>query len=145
MLAIHKSAATAAADPPDEPPGVKSSSLFLDFHGLTAGPYIEVSLDDPMANSSIFNLPSIIAFSFHSFAVTVLSYSGTKFCNILEAACVLWFFVQKISLIAIGIPQSLPLFSDFIILSQYSAFEIARSDDLRQNALSFSLFCIFFK
>ena len=72
-MAIHRSAATAAADPPEEPPGVKLLLLSWDFQGLIAGPYIEVSFDDPIANSSMFNLPSITAFSFHNFSVTVLS------------------------------------------------------------------------
>src|SRR5574341_889333 len=46
-------AATAAALPPLEPPGTMSSS-----HGLWTGPNAEFSLDEPMANSSQFVLPS---------------------------------------------------------------------------------------
>ena len=46
-------AATAAADPPPEPPGMRSRS-----HGLWVGPYAECSVDDPIANSSMFVLPS---------------------------------------------------------------------------------------
>ena len=67
VAARHKSAATAAADPPEDPPGVKGTSEFPPRHGLIAAPYIEVSFDDPIANSSIFNLPSIIAPSSHKF------------------------------------------------------------------------------
>src|SRR5687768_18594288 len=48
--------ATAAAEPPDEPPGTVDSS-----HGLRTGPNAEFSLDDPMANSSQFVFPSRIA------------------------------------------------------------------------------------
>ena len=68
----HRSAATAAAEPPDDPPGV--SAAFpppAAFHGLATGPKAEVSLDEPMANSSMFSLPSITAPSRHRLAVTV--------------------------------------------------------------------------
>ena len=46
-------AATAAAEPPPEPPGTRSGS-----HGLRVGPKAEFSVDEPMANSSVFVLPS---------------------------------------------------------------------------------------
>src|SRR5262249_31324019 len=46
-------AATAAADPPEDPPGTVSR-----FHGLWTGPYAEFSFDEPMANSSQFVLPT---------------------------------------------------------------------------------------
>src|SRR5438552_10825488 len=45
-------AATAAAEPPDEPPGTRERS-----HGLNTGPKAEFSLEEPMANSSQFVLP----------------------------------------------------------------------------------------
>ena len=45
-------ALTAAADPPLDPPGVRARS-----HGLKVGPYAEFSVDEPIANSSIFVLP----------------------------------------------------------------------------------------
>src|SRR5215212_8291526 len=45
--------ATAAAEPPDEPPGTRSGS-----HGFRLGPYAEFSVDEPIANSSMFVLPS---------------------------------------------------------------------------------------
>src|SRR5918999_2418608 len=44
--------ATAADDPPDEPPGTVDSS-----HGLRTGPNAEFSLEEPIANSSQFVLP----------------------------------------------------------------------------------------
>src|SRR5690349_24853286 len=47
-------AATAAADPPPEPPGIRSRS-----HGLWVGPYAECSVDEPIANSSMLVLPRI--------------------------------------------------------------------------------------
>ncbi len=43
---------TAAAEPPPEPPGTRAGS-----HGLCVGPYAEFSVDDPIANSSVFVLP----------------------------------------------------------------------------------------
>ncbi len=46
-------AATAAADPPPEPPGMRSRS-----HGLRVGPYAENSVEEPIANSSMLVLPS---------------------------------------------------------------------------------------
>src|SRR5688500_13136049 len=46
-------AATAAADPPEEPPGTRDVS-----HGLSAGPNAECSFDAPIANSSMLVLPT---------------------------------------------------------------------------------------
>jgi hypothetical protein len=45
-------AATAAAEPPDEPPGTRSGS-----HGLRVGPKAEFSVEEPMANSSRLVFP----------------------------------------------------------------------------------------
>src|SRR6266540_3969955 len=45
--------ATAAADPPEDPPGTVSRS-----HGLCTGPKAEFSFDDPIANSSQFVFPT---------------------------------------------------------------------------------------
>ena len=49
-------AATAAAEPPDEPPGTRLGS-----HGLCTGRYAEFSLAEPIANSSQLSLPSVMA------------------------------------------------------------------------------------
>ena len=46
-------AATAAAVPPELPPGTRSRS-----HGFCTGPKCEVSLDEPIANSSMLVLPT---------------------------------------------------------------------------------------
>ena len=46
--------ATAAAEPPPEPPGTRVGS-----HGLRDGPNAEFSVDEPIANSSVFVLPSV--------------------------------------------------------------------------------------
>ncbi|OGL14501.1 MAG: hypothetical protein A3F92_08255 [Candidatus Rokubacteria bacterium RIFCSPLOWO2_12_FULL_71_22] len=50
------SAATAAAEPPEEPPGTRVRS-----HGLRVGPNAECSVEEPIANSSMFVLPSSTA------------------------------------------------------------------------------------
>ena len=47
-------AASAAAEPPPEPPGIRSRS-----QGLRVGPYAEFSVEEPIANSSMFVLPRI--------------------------------------------------------------------------------------
>src|SRR4029077_7422306 len=47
-------AAPAAAEPPEEPPGTR-----LLAHGFLTGPKCELSLEEPMANSSMLHLPSI--------------------------------------------------------------------------------------
>ncbi len=47
-------AATAAAQPPDEPPGTRCRS-----HGFCTGPKAEFSLAEPIANSSQLSLPSV--------------------------------------------------------------------------------------
>ena len=62
-------AATADAEPPDEPPGTRCRircrppATFEPRrrHGFTTGPKHEVSFDEPIANSSLLSLPSITA------------------------------------------------------------------------------------
>ena len=51
-----KPAATAAADPPLDPPGTRLVSW-----GLRVGPKAEFSVDEPMANSSRLVLPTTTA------------------------------------------------------------------------------------
>src|SRR5438067_7463753 len=62
-------AATAAADPPLDPPGTRVVS-----HGLRVGPTDECSVDEPIANSSRFVLPMIDAPRARSRAAAVASY-----------------------------------------------------------------------
>src|SRR5207244_11720696 len=64
-------AATAAADPPDEPPGTRSRS-----HGLRTGPNPEFSFDEPIANSSMLVLPSTGAPALTSRSTDVAVYGG---------------------------------------------------------------------
>ena len=65
-------AATAAADPPLEPPGVRSGA-----HGLRVGPNAEFSVDDPIANSSQLVLPTMTAPAAMSRSTAVALYGGT--------------------------------------------------------------------
>ena len=69
----HSCAATAAAEPPDEPPGVSGVFEPLRRHGECTGPKCEVSFDEPIANSSLLVLPSSTAPSRQSCDVTVNS------------------------------------------------------------------------
>ena len=86
-------AATADALPPDEPPGTS-----LRFHGFLQGPKKLVSLEDPIANSSILVLPRVNAPAEARRAMIVASYGDLKFANIFEPHVVRWPFMQKISL-----------------------------------------------
>jgi hypothetical protein len=61
-------AATAAAEPPEEPPGTRARS-----HGLRAGPNAECSFDEPIANSSMFVFPTSAAPCARSRAAAVAS------------------------------------------------------------------------
>src|SRR5258705_13803501 len=53
VLPATSLAATAAAEPPELPPGTYAAS-----HGFFTGPKNDVSLDEPIANSSMFVLPT---------------------------------------------------------------------------------------
>ena len=63
-----KPAATAAAEPPDEPPGTRVVSS-----GFFVAPNAEFSVDEPIANSSRFVLPTGIAPASCSIDTTVPS------------------------------------------------------------------------
>ncbi len=65
-------AETAAAVPPPEPPGTRSGS-----QGLCVGPYAEFSVDEPIANSSVFVLPITGSPASRQRAATVASNTGT--------------------------------------------------------------------
>ena len=74
-------AATLAADPPELPPGTRPRS-----HGLATGPYAECSVDDPIANSSMFSFPTITAPAARSRSVTCASYGEMYPARIREPA-----------------------------------------------------------
>ncbi|OPZ67913.1 MAG: hypothetical protein BWY83_02469 [bacterium ADurb.Bin478] len=64
--AVHIPAATAAAEPPDDPPATRVESW-----GLRTGPNAEFSVEDPMAYSSILVLPMRTASSASNRSMTV--------------------------------------------------------------------------
>ena len=65
-------AATAAAEPPELPPGASGALPPSERRqGEITGPQALVSFDEPIANSSMFNLPSMPAPAASSLALTV--------------------------------------------------------------------------
>src|SRR3990172_5072990 len=68
---IASPAATAAAEPPEEPPGT-----VLRSHGLWTGPNAEFSFEEPIANSSQLVLPSSTEPSERRRSHAVQSYGG---------------------------------------------------------------------
>src|SRR5690349_7927269 len=65
-------AAIAAALPPEDPPGDRDRS-----HGFRVGPNALFSVEEPIANSSMFVFPTITAPACFSLRTTVASYGGT--------------------------------------------------------------------
>src|SRR5918992_4638621 len=96
-------AATAADEPPDDPPG----TLFRS-HGLWLGPKALFSVDEPIANSSMLVLPKMTSPAARSRAVTVASYGGRHPSRILEPQVVGMSWVQNTSLCAMGTPARGP-------------------------------------
>src|SRR5262245_20997342 len=75
-----KPAATAAALPPDEPPGTRARSC-----GFRVGPKAEFSVEEPIANSSRFVFPTTQAPAAIARRIVVASTGGTYVPRILEA------------------------------------------------------------
>jgi hypothetical protein len=88
---------TAAEVPPPEPPGTRVGS-----HGLRDGPHAEFSVDEPMANSSVFVFPSTDSPAAFTRAATVESKTGEYPSRMREPAVVSIPFVEMTSLSAIG-------------------------------------------
>ena len=130
---IHISDATAAAAPPLEPPGIRVRS-----HGLWVSLKPECSVDDPMANSSMFSFPTITAPPFFNFFTTEASYGGMKFSRIFEPQVVRRPFVQMRSLRAMGIPVRGVRRPSEIALSAVSACAMAISGSTVIYAPTFS-------
>ena len=65
------SAATHAADPPLDPPGAREVS-----HGFFTAPKAEFSFEPPIANSSMFVLPTMTASASRSLRTVSASYGG---------------------------------------------------------------------
>src|SRR4051794_8869822 len=72
-------AATAADEPPEDPPGMRSRS-----QGLRVGPYAEFSVEEPIANSSMLVLPRITTSAARSRRTSVESYGGRQPSRIFE-------------------------------------------------------------
>src|SRR6266446_488615 len=100
-LAKHSSDTTAAADPPEEPPGMRVTS-----HGFRVGPKAEFSVELPMANSSMLSRPKTIAPDAFNFSITVASYGEMNFPRIFEPQLSGWFLTAMTSLIPIGTPSN---------------------------------------
>ena len=94
-------AATATAEPPLDPPGMRSSA-----HGLRVTPSAEFSVDEPIANSSQLVLPRTIAPAASRRSTAVAVKGGTKRSRIREAAVVGTSRVQMLSFTATGTPNS---------------------------------------
>ena len=99
-----KPAATAAALPPLEPPGTRDVSS-----GLRVGPNAEFSVLEPIANSSRFVLPTMMAPASRKRDTTVASYGGFQPSRILEEHVVSTPWVHRLSFMAIGTPASGPI------------------------------------
>src|SRR5918993_972277 len=99
-------AATAAAEPPDEPPGTRLRSW-----GLRVGPKAEFSVELPMANSSRLVLPMATAPAAARRSTTVASYGGRQPSRILDEHVVGTPDVHMLSLSATGTPASGPVTS----------------------------------
>jgi hypothetical protein len=109
-------AATAAADPPDDPPGTVPRS-----HGLCTGPNAEFSFEDPIANSSQLVLPTRTAPAASSRSHAAQSYGGTKASRIFEPHVVRMPFVASTSFSASGMPAAAGSASPAAILASTSA------------------------
>src|SRR5688572_6112616 len=96
-------AATAAADPPEDPPGTRDGS-----QGLRVGKNPEFSVDEPIANSSRFVFPMSVAPAARRRVTTVASYGARYFSRIFEAHVVGASVVQRLSLRATGTPARGP-------------------------------------
>src|SRR5918995_4384463 len=96
-------AATAAAEPPDDPPGTRLVSS-----GLRVGPNAEFSVLDPIANSSRLVLPMMTAPAASSLVTIVASYGGFHPSRIRDEHVVGTPRVHMLSLSATGTPASGP-------------------------------------
>src|SRR6478672_5636736 len=94
-------AATAAALPPEEPPGTRSRS-----HGLSTGPKAEFSFDEPIANSSWLVFASSPAPAAVNRDTAVAVYGGSYPSRMREPDWLGTPSVQNRSLTASGRPAS---------------------------------------
>ncbi len=127
-----KPAATAAAEPPLDPPGTRAGSC-----GLRVGPKAEFSVDDPMANSSRFVLPTTTAPAALSSSTTVASYGGRQPSRILDEHVVGMARVQRLSFKATGTPARGPTGSPRATAESTSS-AAARASSARTRLKAFS-------
>src|SRR3954464_2362600 len=93
-------AATAAADPPLEPPGTRDGS-----RGFLAGPYALFSFDEPIANSSMLDFAMINAPAASSLSTAVALYGLTYPPSTNEPHDVGMLVVAMLSFTTIGTPS----------------------------------------
>src|SRR2546423_14759515 len=96
-LAATSPAETAAALPPELPPGTRST-----FHGFFVGLTADRSVDEPIPNSSMLVLPMMIAPAARSRSAAAPSYGGIQPARMREPAVVARSLVTRLSLSAIG-------------------------------------------
>src|SRR6187455_1831889 len=96
-------AATATADPPLDPPGMRSTA-----QGLRVGPKAEFSVDEPIANSSRLVLATATAPAARTRSTTVAVYGGRQPSRMRDEHVVGTPRVQRLSLRTIGTPASGP-------------------------------------
>src|SRR6185503_8461082 len=124
-------AATAAAAPPDEPPGV-----FALFQGLRVTPVSGLSVTPFQPNSGVVVLPSSTAPCSRSRAVTgASSFHGPLASTVLEPRSVGQPFVRMMSLIDTGTPSSSPLGCPAIQRASEAFASSTMRSETRLNAL----------
>src|SRR5438477_7215409 len=92
-LIVARSPATAAAGPPDDPPGTRARS-----HGFAVGLNAECSVDEPIANSSMFDFPIDTTPAAARRSTTVASNGGTQYSRMREPHVVVTPRVERTSL-----------------------------------------------
>ena len=131
-------AATAAAEPPDDPPATQSG-----FHGLRVGPNAECSVDDPIANSSRLVLATMDQPFARRRVTTVASNGERKSGRMRDPHVVGMSVVTMLSLIAMGVPagafsftRSTALSRGFSAAMRRSAPATSLTDHLRHDEMA---------
>src|SRR3954468_10978747 len=126
-------AATATAEPPEDPPAMTPASK-----GLTGVPKALVSEVEPIANSSMLVLPTGTAPAASKRATAVASYGERNSPKIFDAQVVRPSDITMLSLTAMGTPASDPRFSPAALrLSSARARVSAESPSTEMYAFRF--------
>ena len=128
--------ATAAALPPLDPPGT-----VLKFQGFFVVLNVEYSVEEPIANSSIFIFPILIIPAFFKFSTTVALYGAMKFSSIFELHVVFTPLVHKLSFNPIGIPATF----DLVLLALFDSSKALSVVIVTKALTSFSFSSILFE